>query len=82
MMGDLRVHLPIPLNVQQFFKNVMTPQPVPHPPYSPNLSPSKFFFISLMKKLLKGKCFADVEEVTKNNRSIKSHQNQKVQKLF
>ena len=34
------------------------------PPYLPNLSPSNFFFWFLrMKKVLKGKCFADVEEV-------------------
>ena len=36
---------------------------MPHPPYSPVLAPSDFFFVSPMKKILKGKCFADVEEV-------------------
>ena len=35
-----------------------------HPVYSPSLSLSNFFcFFPQMKKVLKGKCFADVEEV-------------------
>ena len=40
--------------------------PVPHPPYSPNLYLSDFFvaIVSLdKKKVFKGKCFANVEEV-------------------
>ena len=37
--------------------------PAPHPPYSPDLSPSNFFFVSPDKKVLKGNCFASVEEV-------------------
>ena len=50
------------LSVQQFLtKTGVTP--VPHPPYSPNLTPSDFFLFPWMKKVLKGKCFADVEEV-------------------
>ena len=62
MMGDLRVHLPILCCVQQFFpQNGMTP--VPHPPYSPDVAPSDFFLFLYMKKVLKGKCFADVEKV-------------------
>ena len=36
---------------------------MPHPPCSPNLAPKQLFFVSLMKKILKGKCFAHVEEV-------------------
>ena len=36
--------------------------PVLYPPYSPYLSPSNFFFVSLMRKVLKGKRFADTEE--------------------
>ena len=35
-----------------------------------------------MKKVLKGKRFADVEEGRKNGRSTKRHQNQRIQKLF
>ena len=35
--------------------------PMPHPPYSPDLVPNNF--VSLMKKVLKGKHFVDVEEV-------------------
>ena len=36
---------------------------MPHPPYSPTLSLSDFFFFPWMKKVLKGKRFANVEEV-------------------
>ena len=50
------------LNVQQFLtKNGMTP--MPHPPYSPDLALSNFFLFPPMKKVLKGKHFANVEEV-------------------
>ena len=41
--------------------NVMTP--MAHSLYSPNLTLSDFYFVSPDEKLLKGKCFADVEEV-------------------
>ena len=37
--------------------------PLPHPPYSPNLALSNCFLFFRMKKVLKGKHFADVEEV-------------------
>jgi hypothetical protein len=36
-----------------------------HPPYSPDLAPCDFFLFPQMKKVLKGKHFADVEEVKK-----------------
>ena len=37
---------------------------LPHPPYSPDVAPSDFFFLfPRMKRNLKGKHFADVEEV-------------------
>ena len=36
---------------------------MPYPPYSPSLTPSDFFLFPKMKKVLKGKHFADVEEV-------------------
>ena len=38
---------------------------MPHPPYSPNLSPQAtiFYLFPWMKKVLKGKHFANVEEV-------------------
>ena len=53
------------LSVHQFLtKNCMTP--MPHPPYSPNHTLSDFFFVfEHMKKVLKGKRFADVKEVRK-----------------
>ena len=57
-MGDLQVQLPTQsLSVQQF----LTPKP--HPPYSPNLTPSNFFLLPQMKKVLKDKRFASVQEV-------------------
>ncbi len=36
---------------------------VPHPPYSPDLVPCDFLLFSRIKKSLKGKRFANVEEV-------------------
>ena len=49
------------LSVQQWIKNSMTP--ILHPLYSPDLAPSKYFLFPQMKKALKRKHFADVEEV-------------------
>ena len=36
---------------------------MPHSPYSLNLTLSDFFFVSQMKKVLKGKHFVNMEEV-------------------
>ena len=36
---------------------------MPHSPYSLNLTRSDFFFVSQMKKVLKGKHFVNMEEV-------------------
>ena len=50
------------LSFQQFLtKTGMTP--VPHPPCSPDLALSNYFLFPWMKKVLKGKQFADGEEV-------------------
>ena len=50
------------LSVQQFLtKNSMTP--VPHPPVHLILPRTTFFSFPQMKKLLRGKYFANVEEV-------------------
>ena len=52
------------LSVQQFLaENGIDPHS--HPPYSPDLTPSDFFVVvfSPVKKVLKGKHFADVGEV-------------------
>ena len=70
------------LSVQQFLaKNGMTP--MTNPPHSPDLSPSHFFSLPQMKKVLKGKHFADMEEVKqKNSRSTKTHQNQRVKTVL
>ena len=52
------------LSVQQFLtKNSMTQ--LLHPPYSPELALRDFFLFPRMKKVLKGKRFADEEEVRK-----------------
>ena len=63
------------LSVQQFLtQNCMTP--MLYIPYSPHLALSDFFWFLQMKKVLKGKCFADVEEmIPKASRSTKRHQN-------
>ena len=37
--------------------------PMSHPPYSLSVTPSNFFLFPQLKKVLKGKRFADVEEV-------------------
>ena len=37
--------------------------PMPHPPYLPNLTPNDSFLCPQMKKVLKGKHFANVEEM-------------------
>jgi len=36
---------------------------IPHPPYAPDLAPCDFFLFLTMKKTLKGKRFATMEEV-------------------
>ena len=38
---------------------------LPHPPYSPDLAPRNFFLFPRIKKVLKEKCFVDMEEVKK-----------------
>jgi hypothetical protein len=49
------------LSVQQFLtKNSMTQ--LLHLPYSPDLAPCDFFLFPRMRKVLKGKRFAGVEE--------------------
>ena len=46
--------------------------PVPHPPYSPDLTLSDPFLFPWMKKVFKGKYFADVEEVKQTNKQKKN----------
>ena len=67
-------------------------EPMSHLPYSPDLTPGDccmfiylfvFVLFPSMKKVLKRKSFANVEEVKeKSRKSTKTHQNQLVQKLF
>jgi histone-lysine N-methyltransferase SETMAR len=58
------------LSMQQFLtKNSMTQ--LLHPPYSPDLAPCDFLLFPLMKKVLKGIRFGDVEEVKKTTETLK-----------
>ena len=70
------------LSVRQFLtKNGMTP--LTHPPYSPDLAPCDFFLFPRMKKALKGKRFADIEEVQKKTtESLKAITSQEFQNCF
>ena len=62
MMRDLLAYLPTQCCFQQFLtQNSMTP--VPHAPYTPDLTSSNFFLSPRMQKVLKENCFADVEEI-------------------
>ena len=66
------------LSVQQFLtKNGMTPCPT-LPIHL--ISPLERFLFFWMKKVLKGKSFADVEEVKQKTAEAKRHQNWQVQK--
>ena len=61
----------IALSVQQFLnKNGVTP--MPHPPYSPDLTPSDFLLLLFpwMKKVLKGKHFTNVKEVKQKTSEV------------
>ena len=64
MMGDLGVHVPTPHWVFSSFWPKMAWSPCPHSLYSPNLAPRGIYcFPRLKKKVLKGKCFANMEKV-------------------
>ena len=45
---------------------------MPHPPYSLNLSLSNVFLFPRMKNVLKGKHFADVQEVKQTKKIYQS----------
>ena len=46
--------------------------PLPHPPYSPDLAPSDFFFLfPRIKKVLKGKHFPEKGETKKMAEALK-----------
>ena len=69
------------LSVKQFLtKNSMTQ--LLCPPYSPGLTPCGFFLFPRMKKVLKGKRFADVEEVKKKTTALKGITFQEFQDCF
>ena len=82
MMGDLQVHLTTLHWVFSSFWPKMAWLSCPTFPIHWSCSEQPFF-VSWMKKVLKGKHFADVEEMKqKNGTSTKRHQNWWVQKLF
>ena len=61
MMGDLWAHLPTPRWVSAVYDQ-KTAWPPCHPPIDP-ISPGATVFVSPVKNILKGKRFANVEEV-------------------
>ena len=63
MMGDLQVRLPtLPWVFSSFDQNTAWPTQ-PSLPIHPDVHQSDFFLFPQMKKVLKGKHFANVEEV-------------------
>ena len=61
-MGDLQAHLPHHAECSAVFGQKQHDPHTP-PPYSPNLAPSDIFLFPQIKKVPKGECFADVEEM-------------------
>jgi len=56
---------------------------VPHPPYSPEIAPCYFVLFPTMKKTLKGKGFATVEEVkTASQEALNNIMLQQFQRCF
>ena len=69
-------------SVQQLLTNNSMTR-LPQPPYSPDFAPSNIFLFPQMKKVLKGKCVAKVEEMRqKKAETLKKHQNHQIQNLF
>nr|CAI5830179.1 unnamed protein product [Callosobruchus analis] len=70
------------LSIRQFLtKNGMTP--IVHPPYSPDLAPCDFFLFPRLKRDMKGKRFATVEEVKQNSlEGLKSIPESEFKKCF
>jgi len=55
---------------------------VPHPSYSPDLAPFDFFLFLTIKKTLKGKRFATVEEVKTASQEAPNIRLQQFQRCF
>jgi hypothetical protein len=55
------------LSVKEFLAKHSIPV-VPHPPYSPNLTPCDFFLFPRLKSTMKGKRFQDVAEIQLNTK--------------
>jgi histone-lysine N-methyltransferase SETMAR len=45
-------------------------QVLPHPPYSPDMSPPDFDLFPKLKKPLRGKCFRSIEEVSNEEAQV------------
>ena len=69
--GDLWMYLPIPCWVFSIFLTKNDMSPMSHPPYSPDLAPSNCP-PQPIKKVLKGRWFADMEEIKKKSEALKS----------
>jgi len=50
-------------------------QVLPHPPYSPDMSPPAFDLFPKLKKTLRGKCFRSIEEVSNEVTRVIRHIN-------
>ena len=74
-MSDLQVHLPTPAECSVVFDQKQFGPCAPPSPFTQS-HPKQLFLFPQVKKVLKGKHFADVEEVKqKNGTSTKRHQN-------
>ena len=62
MVGDLQAHLPTCAQCSAVFDQRWG-NPMPHPPCSLNFTPRDFFLFPWVKKVFKGKHFADVKEM-------------------
>ena len=41
---------------------------MPQPPYLPDLASADFFLFQKLKTMMKGKCFATIEEIKENSK--------------
>jgi histone-lysine N-methyltransferase SETMAR len=69
------------LTVKQFLSKIGITQLI-HPPYSADLTPCDFFLLPVIKKVLKRKRFAGVEEKTKTMEELKGITLQEFQNCF
>ena len=80
-MGDYKCICPHCAECSAVFDQTQCDSSVPPSLFIQSHS-KKHYFVSPVKKVLKGNHFAHVEEVKRNGRDIKRHQRWQVQKLF